>query len=57
VEGQQALAKTGKIPVRRGIKTSSSELDRVLEDGRLHVLKEEGEYGQYMRLYNQALQF
>ena len=35
VEGQQALAKTGKIPVRRGIRSSSSELDRVLEDGQI----------------------
>lgn len=57
VEGQQALTKTGKIPVRRGIKSSSSELDQVLEEGRLHVLKEEGDYGQYMKSYNQALGF
>ena len=56
-EGQQALAKTGKIPVRRGVRSSSPEIDNVLGGGQLHVLKEEGEYGQYIKSYNQALGF
>jgi ABC-type Fe3+ transport system substrate-binding protein len=55
VEGQQAMAKTGKIPVRRGIKTSSTELDQLLESEQIQVLKEEGDYGNYMKVFQESL--
>ena len=54
-EGQQAMARTGKIPVRRGIKSSSAELDQLLESDQIQVLREEGDYSQYMRIFQESL--
>jgi iron(III) transport system substrate-binding protein len=55
VEGQQALARAGKIPVRRGVKSLSKEIDQLLESDNLHVIRPEGDYGRYMKLYNEIL--
>lgn len=55
VEGQQALARAGKIPLRRGVKSLSKDIDQLLESGNLHVIKPEGEYSRYMKLYNEIL--
>lgn len=55
VEGQQALARAGKIPLRRGIKSPSQEIDQLLESENLHVIRAEGDYGRYMKLYNEIL--
>jgi iron(III) transport system substrate-binding protein len=55
VEGQQALARTGKIPLRRGVKSPAKEIDQLLESENLHVIRPEGEYSRYMKLYNQLL--
>ncbi len=54
-EGQRALTKAGKIPLRRGIKSPSDDVDRLLDSGNLHVLRTEGEYSRYMRLYSEIL--
>lgn len=54
-QGQQALAKGGKIPLRRGVKSPSAEIDQLLDSGNLHVIKAEGEYSRYMKLYTEAL--
>lgn len=55
VEGQRALTRAGKIPARRGIKSSSDDIDRLLDSGNLHVIRTEGEYSRYMKLYNEVL--
>jgi ABC-type Fe3+ transport system substrate-binding protein len=55
VEGQQALARAGKIPLRRGVKSLSKDIDQLLESDNLHVIKPEGDYGRYMKLYNDIL--
>jgi ABC-type Fe3+ transport system substrate-binding protein len=55
VEGQRALTRAGKIPARRGIKSPSDDLDRLLDSGNLHVIRTEGEYSRYMKLYNEVL--
>jgi iron(III) transport system substrate-binding protein len=54
-EGQRALVKAGKIPARRGVKSPSEDVDRLLDSGILHVLKTEGDYSRYMKLYNEIL--
>lgn len=55
VEGQRALTRAGKIPARRGIKSPSDDIDRLLDSGNLHVIRTEGEYSRYMKLYNEVL--
>jgi len=55
VEGQQALVRAGKIPLRRGVKSPSKEIDQLLESENLHVIGAEGEYSRYMKLYNEIL--
>jgi iron(III) transport system substrate-binding protein len=55
-EGQRALAAAGKIPLRRGVKSPSKEIDQLLmESGNLHVILPEGNYDRYMKLYNDFL--
>lgn len=54
-EGQQALSRAGKIPLRRGVKSPAQEIDRLLDSGNLHVIRNEGEYSRYMKLYNEVL--
>jgi len=54
-EGQEALARAGKIPVRRGVKSPSKDIDDLLEHGKLHVIREEGEYSRYMKLYSELV--
>jgi iron(III) transport system substrate-binding protein len=54
-EGQQALARAGKIPLRRGVKSPSPDIDELLEGGNFHVVKAEGDYSRYMKLYNEIL--
>jgi iron(III) transport system substrate-binding protein len=54
-EGQRALATAGKIPLRRGIKTKSREIDQLMETGNFHVILPEGGYDRYMKIYNDYL--
>ena len=54
MEGQ-ALARAGKIPLRRGVKSLSREIDQLLESENLHVIKPEGDYSRCMKLYNEIL--
>ena len=54
-EGQRALATAGKIPLRRGIKGPSKEIDQLMENGQLHVILPEGGYDRYMKIYNDQL--
>jgi ABC-type Fe3+ transport system substrate-binding protein len=54
-DGQRALTRAGKIPARRGIKSPSEDIDRLLDSQNLHVLRTEGDYSRYMKLYNEVL--
>jgi iron(III) transport system substrate-binding protein len=54
-EGQRALTRAGKIPLRRGIKSPSEDIDRLLDSRNLHVLRTEGDYSRYMRLYTEIM--
>src|SRR5262249_5474323 len=55
LEGQRALAAAGKIPLRRGVKSESPEVDQLMESGSLHVLRPEGGYDRYMKIYSDYL--
>jgi len=54
-EGQRGLAAAGKIPLRRGVKSESRDIDQLIESGNLHVLRPEGGYDRYMKIYNDYL--
>jgi iron(III) transport system substrate-binding protein len=54
-EGQRALAGAGKIPLRKGVKSISKDIDQVMEGGNLHVIWPEGGYDRYMKMYNDFL--
>ncbi len=54
-EGQRALAAAGKIPLRRGVKSKSREIDQLMETGDLHVVLPAGGYDRYMKIYNEFL--
>lgn len=54
-EGQSALAAAGKIPLRRGVKSQSKEIDQLMENGNFHVIMPEGGYDRYMRIFNENL--
>ena len=53
--GQWALTRAGKIPARRGINSPSEDIARLLDSANLHVLRTEGDYSRYMKLYNEVL--
>src|ERR1044071_1654529 len=54
-EGQRGLAAAGKIPLRRGIKSPSADIDQLLESGNLHFIRPDGNYDRYMKLYGELL--
>lgn len=54
-EGQQALSGAGKIPLRKGIKSPSKDIDELLGSENLLVIKVEQEYKRYMKLYSEIL--
>jgi iron(III) transport system substrate-binding protein len=54
-EGQRGLAAAGKIPLRRGVKSESREIDQLMESGDIHVLRPEGGYDRYMKIFNDNL--
>jgi len=54
-EGQRALAGAGKIPLRKGVRSPSKDIDQIMEGGNLHVIWPEGGYDRYMKMYNDFL--
>jgi iron(III) transport system substrate-binding protein len=54
-EGQQALSKAGKIPLRKGVKSPSEEIDSLLKSDNLHVVQAKGDASKIQRLYAELL--
>ncbi len=54
-EGQRALAVAGKIPLRKGVRSQSKDIDQLMESGNPHVIRAEGSYDKYMKVYNEYL--
>jgi len=54
-EGQRGLAASGKILLRRGVKSQSREVEQLMETGNFHVILPEGGDDRYMKIYNEFL--
>ncbi len=54
-EGQQALARTGKIPLRKGVKNQSDAINSLLNSDHVHFVQPTGESNKYQKLYTEAL--
>ena len=54
-EGQRALAAAGKIPLRKGVRSQSKDIDQLMESGNAHVIRAEGGYDKYMKVDNEYL--
>jgi iron(III) transport system substrate-binding protein len=54
-DGQQALVRGGKIPLRKGIKAPTKNIDELLAGGNLHVIRPSGDYSEAMKLYLQLM--
>jgi iron(III) transport system substrate-binding protein len=54
-EGQQALARGGKIPLRKGVKTPAKAIDDLIAGGNLHFVKVIGAYSDAMHTYQQLM--
>ncbi|MGZ8423774.1 MAG: ABC transporter substrate-binding protein [Candidatus Binatia bacterium] len=54
-EGQRALAAAGKIPLRKAVRSQSKDIDQLMESGNTHVIRAEGGYDKYMKVYNEYL--
>jgi iron(III) transport system substrate-binding protein len=54
-EGQQALARAGKIPLRKNVKTPAKAIDDLIAGGNLHVVKLIGDYSEAMKAYQQLM--
>ena len=54
-EGQRALATAGKIPLRKGVRSLSKDIDQLMESGNLHVIRSENSYDKYMKVFNEYL--
>jgi iron(III) transport system substrate-binding protein len=54
-EGQQALVRAGKIPLRREIKTPSVRISNLLNSGDLQLVEPKGDFGRYQKIYGDLL--
>jgi iron(III) transport system substrate-binding protein len=55
VEGQQALVRAGKIPLRGDVRTPSLRINNLLSSGDLHLIRPEGDFGRYQKIYADLL--
>ncbi|HEY7165239.1 MAG TPA: ABC transporter substrate-binding protein [Candidatus Binatia bacterium] len=55
-QGQRVLGHTGKLPMRRGVPTQSKSIDRLLESGSLHPLKDARGLEKYARIYRDIIE-
>jgi iron(III) transport system substrate-binding protein len=54
-EGQQALVRGGKIPLRKNVKTPAKAIDDLIAGGNLHVVRLLGDFSEAVRTYQQLL--
>jgi hypothetical protein len=55
LKGNEPLAAAGKIPLRKGIRSQSKDIDQLMESGNAHVIRAEGGYDKYMKIYIEYL--
>ena len=55
-QGQKVLGRTGKLPMRRGIPTQSKSIDKLLESGNLHPIKDAKGFEKYTKIYRELIE-
>ena len=55
-QGQRVLGRTGKLPMRRGVATGSKSIDKLLESGNLHPVKDAKDFEKYAKIYRELLE-
>jgi len=55
-QGQKALGRTGKLPMRRGVPTFSKNIDRLLESGNMHPIKDAKGFERYAKIYRELIE-
>jgi hypothetical protein len=55
LKGNEPLAAAGKIPLRKGIRSQSKDIDQLMESGNAPVIRAEGGYDKYMKIYDDYL--
>jgi iron(III) transport system substrate-binding protein len=55
-QGQKVLGRTGKLPIRRGVPTQSRSIDKLLESGDLHTLKDAKGFAKYAKIYRELIE-
>lgn len=55
-QGQRALGHTGKLPMRRGVPTQSRSIDKLLEGGNLHPIKDAKGLEKYAKTYRELIE-
>jgi iron(III) transport system substrate-binding protein len=55
-QGQRILGRTGKLPMRRGVPTQSKSIDKLLESGNLHPIKDAKGFEKYAKVYRELIE-
>ncbi len=55
-QGQRVLGRTGKLPMRRGVPTQSKNIDKLLEGGNLHPIKDAKGLEKYAKIYRDLIE-
>ena len=55
-QGQKVLARTGKLPMRRGVPSQSKSIDKLLESGNLHPIKTAKGFERYAKIYRELVE-
>jgi iron(III) transport system substrate-binding protein len=55
-QGQRILGRTGKLPMRRGVPTHSKSIDKLLENGDLHPIKDAKGFEKYAKIYRELIE-
>jgi iron(III) transport system substrate-binding protein len=55
-QGQRVLGRSGKLPMRQGVPTVSKSIDRLLESGNLHPIKDAKGLEKYAKIYRELIE-
>ena len=55
-QGQKVLGRTGKLPMRRGVPTPYKSIDKLLESGNLHAIKDARGLEKYAKIYRELIE-
>jgi iron(III) transport system substrate-binding protein len=55
-QGQKVLGRTAKLPMRRGVPTPSKSIDKLLESGNLHPIKDAKNLEKYAKIYRELIE-